>query len=358
MFQSLFLFPLSWIYGIGVWIRNTCFDLGLLKSQPFPIPVICIGNLSMGGTGKTPHTEYLIRLLQDHGLHVAVLSRGYKRKSKGYLLATPESHADLIGDEPYQMKQKFPQARIAVDANRRRGICKLMELNNPPVDVILLDDAFQHRYVRAGLNILLTPSNRPFFADHLLPAGQLREPPYCAERADIIIATKSPQLPDFDKRCPHLVRKLTIRPGQTIYCSTFEYEALTPLFGGEPRALDTLAPTDSVMVLTGIAAPQPLFAELKRYIPAFDTVRFADHHHFTDKELREIRRRFNHTLLITTEKDAARLKNNPALDNSLKPYIYTLPIKVVFLHAQQQHFNNQIIDYVTDNSRNGNVPKE
>ena len=176
------LLPFSWIYGGGI-----------LQSKSFDVPVICIGNLTVGGTGKTPHTEYLIRLLQQVGLNVAVLSRGYKRKSKGYILADAHSNATQIGDEPYQMKEKFPQARIAVDADRRHGISQLLELDNPRPDVILLDDAFQHRYVQAGLNILLTDYNRLFTEDSLLPAGRLREPASGKTRAQIIIVTKCPQ---------------------------------------------------------------------------------------------------------------------------------------------------------------------
>lgn len=165
------LLPLSWIYGGAVWLRNKFFDWGILPSESFQAPVICIGNLAVGGTGKTPHTEYLIRLLQQAGMQVSVLSRGYKRKTRGYLLADASSTASQIGDEPCQMKQKFPQARIAVDADRREGIARLLQLDHPPTDVILLDDAFQHRYVKAGLNILLTDYRRLFTEDCLLPVG-------------------------------------------------------------------------------------------------------------------------------------------------------------------------------------------
>lgn len=168
--------PLSYLYGLGVNFRNFLFDKDILcHSRHFDIPIICIGNLTVGGTGKTPHTEYLIRLLKKD-YHIAVLSRGYKRRTKDYLLATPQSTAEDIGDEPFQMMKKFPDIRVAVDNDRCHGIGRLMELQNPPVDVILLDDAFQHRYVTAGLNILLTSCSQPFYADELLPAGRLREP--------------------------------------------------------------------------------------------------------------------------------------------------------------------------------------
>ena len=186
------LYPLSWLYGIGVCLRNKLFDWGWLRSKSFDIPVICVGNLAVGGTGKTPHTEYLIRLLQNEGINVAALSRGYKRKSKGYILATAESSAGKIGDEPYQIKSKFPDIRVAVDEDRCHGIEQLLKLKNPAVDAVLLDDAFQHRRVKAGLNILLTDFHRLLCDDVLLPAGRLREPAGGKNRAQIVIVTKCP----------------------------------------------------------------------------------------------------------------------------------------------------------------------
>ena len=168
------LYPVSWIYGAVVTVRNKLFDWGFLRSKSFGVPVICIGNLSVGGTGKTPHTEYLIKLLRDN-YHVAVLSRGYKRHSRGYVLATPQSTARSIGDEPYQMHTKFPSVTLAVDENRCHGIEQLLSIKEPSIEVVLLDDAFQHRYVKPGLSILLTDYHRLFCDDTLLPAGRLRE---------------------------------------------------------------------------------------------------------------------------------------------------------------------------------------
>ncbi len=186
------LYPVSWLYGAVVIIRNKLFDWGLFRSKSFDVPVICVGNLSVGGTGKTPHTEYLIKLLHDK-YQVAVLSRGYKRRTQGYVLATPQSTARTIGDEPYQMYTKFPSVTLAVDENRCHGIEKLLALKKPAVDVVLLDDAFQHRYVKPGLSILLTDYHRLFCDDALLPAGRLREPVSGKNRAQIIIVTKCPQ---------------------------------------------------------------------------------------------------------------------------------------------------------------------
>ncbi|MDR0894059.1 MAG: tetraacyldisaccharide 4'-kinase [Prevotellaceae bacterium] len=346
---------LSLIYGTGVWVRNKCFDFGLLKSEHFPVPVIGTGNLSVGGTGKTPHTEYLIRLLQRSGLNVAVLSRGYKRKSRGYLLATPETDVAQIGDEPFQMKQKFPQIRVAVDANRRRGIRQLMAQNNPPVDVILLDDAFQHRYVHPGLNILLTDSTHPFFHDRLMPLGRLREPPSSARRADIVIFTKCPDMDDDSNLRAPFARPFTFSPGQQVYFSAIRYEELIPLFGGEPRRLQSITPDTSILLLTGIAHPTPLKKKLEAYTPHVDLFAYPDHYAFTGNDLRYIRQQFRHTWIVTTEKDAARLKNHPALDHSLRQYLYVLPINIVFLHHQQKYFNQIIMKYVTDHSRNSDL---
>ena len=183
------LYPLSWLYGIGVCLRNKLFDWGWLRSKSFDVPVICVGNLAVGGTGKTPHTEYLIKLLQKNGVNVATLSRGYKRKSRGYVLADDKSNVRQIGDEPYQIKNKFPNARVAVDENRCHGIEQLLKLENPTVEAIILDDAFQHRHVKAGLNILLTDFHRLLCDDALLPAGRLREPSSGKNRAQMVIVT-------------------------------------------------------------------------------------------------------------------------------------------------------------------------
>ena len=183
------LLPLSWLYGIGIRFRNFLFDVGILKSQDYKVPIISVGNITVGGTGKTPHVEYLVKLLKDQ-FNVAVLSRGYKRKSRGYVLADKDTPMQQIGDEPYQMKQKFPGITVAVDKNRRRGIAQLTE--DDKVDVILLDDAFQHRYVKPGVNILLVDYHRLIIYDKLLPAGRLREPLPGKNRADIVIVTKCP----------------------------------------------------------------------------------------------------------------------------------------------------------------------
>ena len=359
------LLPFSWIYGGGVWLRNKLFDWKILQSKSFDVPVICIGNLTVGGTGKTPHTEYLIRLLQQVGLNVAVLSRGYKRKSKGYILADAHSNATRIGDEPYQMKEKFPQARIAVDADRRHGISQLLELDNPRPDVILLDDAFQHRYVQAGLNILLTDYNRLFTEDSLLPAGRLREPASGKTRAQIIIVTKCPQdIKPIDFNITG--KQLSLYPFQQLYFTRIRYGMPVAVF---PQAMadrplsKVLSGEEHVLLVTGIASPQPLVEEVKLYAKSLRQFSFSDHHDFNEKDLRLIEKEFSQMegcqrIIITTEKDAARLKAHPALSEDLKPYIYAIPIEVEILLNQQESFNQNIIGYVRKNSRNSSLPQK
>ena len=218
--------PLSWLYGLGVGFRNMLFEAGILKSQTYATPVISVGNITVGGTGKTPHVEYLIRLLKDK-TNLAVLSRGYKRKSRGFLLADNDSTMYDIGDEPFQIKQKFPDITVAVDKKRTRGISRLINGEaGKDIDVILLDDAFQHRYVRAGISILLVDYHRLIIYDELLPSGRLREPVGSKDRADIVIVTKCP--PDIKPMDYRVITKaMALYPYQQLYFSTHEYSRKT-----------------------------------------------------------------------------------------------------------------------------------
>lgn len=356
------LYPVSWLYGMGVRLRNKLFDWKLFRSKSFDVPVVCVGNLAVGGTGKTPHTEYLIRLLQQAGLNVAMLSRGYKRKSKGYVLATEETDVRRIGDEPYQIKSKFPGIRVAVDENRCHGIEQLMKQEHPAVDVVLLDDAYQHRHVKAGLNILLTDFHRLFSDDALLPAGRLREPQSGKNRAQIVIVTKCPEdIKPIDFNI--ITKRLKLYPYQQLYFSSFRYGALTPLFGGKRRALSSLGKDERVLLVTGIASPATLVEKLGAYTPHIDLCSFDDHHDFSNKDLLLIKERFERLkgkdrLIVTTEKDATRLQHHPALTEALKPYLYVLPIEVDFLQNQQHIFNQNIIGYVRTHSRNSSLPQK
>lgn len=250
------LWPVSMLYGIGASIRNKLFDWGMLRSRSFPFPLICIGNLTVGGTGKTPHTEYLIRLLKKE-FKVAALSRGYKRETKGFVLASSSSTAAEIGDEPFQMARKFPDITVAVDADRCEGI-NLIQEKCPATEVILLDDAFQHRYVTPGLSVLLTDYNRPIYEDQLLPAGRLRETRNGKKRADMIIVTKCPAgLSDTEQES--IKRKLQPHSGQKVLFTTMKYGKLQPLFANAAeRSLDSLKKQEEILLLTGIASPDGL----------------------------------------------------------------------------------------------------
>lgn len=361
-----YLLPLSWLYGLGVGMRNKLFDLGWLRSRQFGLPVICVGNLAVGGTGKTPHTEYLIRLLQQQGLHPAVLSRGYKRKSGGYLLADTESTAGEIGDEPYQMKSKYPGIRVAVDADRCHGIGELLRLEQPAVDTVLLDDAFQHRYVKAGLNILLTDYHRLFCDDALIPAGRLREPACGRSRAQIVIVTKCPdEIKPIDFNL--IGKRLRLFSYQSLFFTRLRYGAMYPLFPeARHREEDVcLKGDEEVLLVTGIASPDTLATEIRSRLKDEANLHqliFGDHHEFSSRDLQQIKERFlklneRNRLIVTTEKDAARLKRHPALDEELKPFIQVLPVEIEFLRNQQDMFNQNVIDYVRKNPRNSSLPE-
>ena len=350
------LYPVSWIYGAVVMLRNKLFDWGILRSKSFDVPVISVGNLAVGGTGKTPHTEYLIKLLHKK-YKVAVLSRGYKRHTKGYVLAGPESTARTIGDEPFQMHTKFPSVTFAVDENRCHGIEQLLEEKNPPVGVVLLDDAFQHRYVKPGLSILLTDYHRLFCDDTLLPAGRLREPVGGKNRAQIVIVTKCPQdIKPIDYNI--IAKRLHLYPYQQLFFSSFRYGDLQSVFDSSAGKLSLHSLTDtSVLLVTGIASPAPILERLEGCTKQIDLLSFGDHHDFSNRDMQQIKERFKklqgeQRLIITTEKDATRLVAHPALDAELKPFLYTLPIEIEILQNQQDKFNQHIIDYVRENSRN------
>lgn len=321
---NYWLLPLSWLYGLAVSIRNLMFDVGMLKSKTFPLPVICVGNITVGGTGKTPHTEYLIRLLsKDH--QVAVLSRGYKRKSEGYVLATKDTPMAEIGDEPYQMKQKYPQIHMAVDKDRCHGIEQLMQKTvKPQSDVVILDDAYQHRYVKAGLNILLMDYHRLIHLDKLLPAGRLREPMSGSQRADIVIITKCPRDIKLMDRIG-IERSINLKNWQKIFFTTYKY----------PDQMEGLG--ENPLLVTGIASPQQMVYDLQKIVPTFELMSFPDHHNFTEQDINAIRTRAAGRTILTTEKDATRLHG---LDN-----MKVIPIEVEFIEGKEK-FDKMIKNYV------------
>ena len=355
------LLPLSWIYGAGVRLRNQMFEMGMLKSRSFDIPVISVGNITVGGTGKTPHVEYLINLLRDK-VKVAVLSRGYKRKSKGYMLATADTPMSDIGDEPYQMKKKFADIYVAVDKDRCHGIDQLTaNEETSDTDVILLDDAYQHRYVKPGVNILLVDYHRLIMYDKLLPAGRLREPQKGKARADIVIVSKCPaELKPMEFRV--ITKAMNLFPYQKLYFTTLKYGSLRPIYGGEDRKLDTLTGDTSILLLTGIASPQQMIVDLKPYTERITPLTFPDHHQYTDADIDRINAEFeamkgNDKMIVTTEKDNARLCGMEGLSDEVKKNIYVLPVEVGFMLDQEEDFNENIIGYVRKNSRNSILAK-
>lgn len=354
------LTPLSWLYGLGVGFRNLLFKLGILKSRAFDIPVISVGNITVGGSGKTPHVEYLVSLLKDK-MKVAVLSRGYKRKSKGYVLANDDTTMREIGDEPYQMKQKFPKLYVAVDKKRTEGIDRLThDEQTKDVDVILLDDAYQHRYVKPGVNILLVDYHRLIIYDKLLPAGCLREPKEGKSRADIVIITKCPKdLRPMEYRV--LMKALDLYPYQSLYFTTLIYDNLKQVYGTESMPINSLPNRCNVLLLTGIASPKQMQNDLSVYNYNLSYLSFSDHHNFSKKDIRTINRKFaelpSPKVIITTEKDVARIKFVEGLNDEVKESMYALPVRIQFMLGQEEEFNNKIINYVRKKSRNSILVK-
>ncbi|WP_274476093.1 tetraacyldisaccharide 4'-kinase [Mangrovimonas aestuarii] len=324
-------FPLVPAYYSVTWLRNKLFDWGVKSSISYPFPVICVGNLSVGGTGKTPMIEYLIRLLKEE-YKVATLSRGYKRDSEGFVLADKKASAKTIGDEPYQFYTKFGDSiKVAVDSNRQRGIQFLRNIDDKS-EVILLDDAFQHRKVKAGFNILLTTYNKPYFKDIVLPTGDLREPRNGAKRADIIVITKCPDnLSDEEKS--KIIEATYHESYQHVFFSSISYSN-SVLSENESKTMFELS---SFTLVTGIANATPLVNYLKGKGLDFEHLNYKDHHNFTDPEIEVL---LTKEIIVTTEKDYMRLKQYEELKNKL----YYLPIEVKI--DRHEIFDELIRDFV------------
>jgi tetraacyldisaccharide 4'-kinase len=353
---AIITYPLSLLYGFIVLVRNILFDLKILKSTEFGIPVISVGNITVGGTGKTPHVEYLVRLLKDE-FTIAVLSRGYRRKTRNFMLADPESSSNDIGDEPKQLKNKFPDVHVAADNKRVHGIMTLKK-KVKKLTVVLLDDAYQHRYVNPGVSILLIDYTQPVYRDHLLPYGNLRECIYEIRRADIIIVTKSPKtLKPIEKKI--LIKELKILPYQFLYFTTYDYKNPEPVFAGISNSLkynDIKKSGPAILLVTGIARPQPLAVFLKNYSKSVHEMKYPDHHKWTSNDLNKINERFmaiksKTKYIFTTEKDAVRLRELAIIPDELKTYMYAVPVEVQFLYGGAKKFNSDIIKYVRKNKK-------
>jgi len=321
------LFPFSWLYGGITALRNLLYNKGWLKSKTYTTPIICVGNLSTGGTGKSPMIELLIGFLKKD-YKVAVLSRGYKRKTSGYKEVLKDSTAEEVGDEPLQFKNNFPEVTVAVCADRQKGIENLKVKS----DVILLDDAFQHRKVKASTYILLTTFNDLYINDYILPAGNLRESRVGAERADIVLVTKCPEGVAYAK-LQEIQYKLSLQPHQKIYFSKIGYDE--NIFGvTESLPLDYLKNKPFTLV-TGIANPKPLVSYLKRKELKFEHSKYPDHHHFSSSEIMQLKKK---EIILTTEKDYVRLQ--PKLG---KFAVYYLPIKTIILKEQEEFLKEYIV---------------
>jgi len=344
------LLPFSLLYGLAVIIRNFCYDAGLFKSVKFTKPVISIGNLDVGGAGKSPMTEYLIRLLKDRH-KLATLSRGYGRQTKGYLTATATATATDVGDEPAQFKHKFPDITVAVCEKRVEGIQKLL----PDHDIILLDDAYQHRAVQPGLSILLFDYNRLAEPRLLLPAGNLREPFSGRWRAQIIVVTKCPAILT-DEEKSDAAQRIEPLPYQKVFYSHIAYQHLTTLSGEITHWCVDIDMT--VFLLTGIANPKPLVQHLSGYTSTIIHHNYPDHHPFTPKNIAKLAAEFSackaqKKLVVTTEKDAQRLEQswlNGALPGGDNLPVFVLPIKVEFLGDSGPDFDQLITDYVREHT--------
>lgn len=331
------LFPLAILYGFITSIRNYLYDKGILKSYSFDIPVIAVGNLSVGGTGKTPQIEYLIRLLSPN-YKVATLSRGYKRKSEGFILADANANAEILGDEPFQYYRKFPQIQVAVDADRRNGITQLLAQKEKP-EVILLDDAFQHRKVKAGFYILLTAYDELFCDDYLLPTGNLRESRNGAKRANMIIVTKCP--PNITELAQENIKK-KIGLDLPVFFSFVDYD--DKVYNQNSSLEVAKVKSQEKLLLAGIAKPKPFFDYLQSDNDVVMT--FADHHHFTESDILNIKSQAIDTIIVTTEKDFVRLE--AAIFAS---QLYYLPIKSKLV-KHSDTFDQIILNYVGTCTRN------
>lgn len=353
------LIPLSWLYGLGVGLRNFLFDNGVLKQKEYPVPIICVGNLTVGGTGKTPHIEYILSILSAQ-FKVAVVSRGYKRKSKTMQVVGVNSDVKRVGDEPLQIKLKYPNATVVVDRDRRNAIEYLLQQDDEhKPDVILLDDGYQHRYVKPSMSVLLVDSNRPIYEDLLLPAGRLREPVRQKDRASIVVVTKcSSQMQPINFRI--FESGLDLFPFQTLYFTGFKYNKLQPVFSDfnkESYGLNEIR-NKEVLLVTGIASTKSIEDKLNKKTDKLHTLFFPDHHFYKKDDIRSIEKRFSELsgdkIVITTEKDAVRMQALTYLSKELKEKLFYLPINVSFLEKTGSNsFNRKIIEHVKNYQRNG-----
>lgn len=358
--RNILFYPFSVIYGLITATRNFLYNTGILRSEEFPFPVICVGNITVGGTGKTPHTQYLATLL-EHSYNVAILSRGYKRKSKGFRVADTSSTSEEIGDEPLQIYNNVPGAVVAVDGNRVRGVKNILK-SFPDREVIILDDGFQHRRITPGFSILLSDYDRLFFRDHMLPYGNLREQKENMRRADIILITKTPdEISAIQRRL--IVKEIDKSSYQNLFFTSLRYKAPVALFAksaNDPNRDLSDGQECGIVLLTGIANPKPLMEHLGKRYSEIVPLAFPDHHNYTEKDLQKISLAYSNLkspkrYLITTEKDAVRLREFTNIAEPLQSAFYYIPIDIHFLNEDKDEFDNLIFDYVRKNHRDNRI---
>lgn len=346
--ERILLTPLSWLYGAGVWLRNVAFNMGLLKQEEFDVPVVAIGNVTVGGTGKTPHVEYIVsRLYRQY--NIGVISRGYKRRTKGFVLANDNLSPVDLGDEPYQIYRKFRGLiTVAVCEDRRKGIKNILRIN-PEIDLILLDDALQHRYVKPKVNVLMIDYNRPPYEDKLLPLGSLREPADRILKCDMVVVTKCPDdVKPVDLRM--IKEHMDLFKFQQLYFSKIRYGAPQPVFPiGNPdlTSLNWLDEDDLILGIAGIANPRPFAKHLKQYGTRLKVIHYDDHHTYSREDFRYIFKLFRglegkRKYIVTTEKDAVRILNSPYFPPTRQDTIYFIPIQADFLNYEDRDFIEQL----------------
>ncbi len=350
----LILLPISVLYGLIIQTRNYFFDKGILYSKKYSLPVISIGNITVGGTGKTPLTELLIKtLIKNYKL--ALISRGYKRITKGVIISDNNSSVKDIGDEPFQIKSKFADLLVTVAEKRVAGIDKMLELDNKP-EVILMDDAYQHRYVKPGFSILVADYNRPLWKDFMLPAGELREPINGKKRANIILVNKCPENLSIPQQT-NIIKKLNLNTDQSVYFSTIGYQDCISLFCNNKVLTETDLYNFEILLVTGIANPKPLLEYVNSKTNKVELIQFADHYQFKEVDLQKIIHHFNklngsNKIILTTEKDAVRLKEILNPEDHISKAIWYIPIEIKILNNQQKEFLGKIVNYVKQNKRN------
>ncbi|MFB6456095.1 tetraacyldisaccharide 4'-kinase [Chitinophaga sp. Hz27] len=344
-YLSVLLYPFSLLYGLVMWIRNRFYDKGILTAVEFDLPTIACGNLSVGGTGKTPHVEYLIRLLKTQ-FQVATLSRGYNRRTSGYILADQHSTAADIGDEPMQFHDKYPDIHVAVGEERMLAIPQLL-MDEPGTQVVLLDDAFQHRSIKPGLNIMITEYNRRFTKDHVVPFGRLREGRAGYARANCIIVSKCPPEMTLAEKTA-IEKEINPLPHQQVFFTTLQYGTMYDLITHEP--VNTAA-TTTVLLACGIARPEPLLQKLRNSFKEVFLLPFPDHYYYSGRDIEKIKKELGdlpgeNKIVVTTEKDAVRLHllKKELAEQNLQMAV--MPVEIAFLFGGAETFNHYIFDYV------------